>query len=227
MPPALRLLAPAAVLALCSSVAPLATAGEALTDAAAARAAFLHAEVEAARSRELYLVLDPAVATLEVRAEGQTLLVLPVERAVLTRAPGGGTASWPALSFRLAGEPPTVRRPVLTPPDGRAAATPAPPPSPGERLDFRARQRRELLDRAPASYLLRFEPGLEVAVEGDGAAAPGTGGWREAGARLAARLGADRPPDRLRLVLAADAARRLCLTLRPAMPLLVVAPPAE
>lgn len=224
MPP-LRPLPAAAVLALLMTARSLAAAGETPADAAAVHAAFLHAEIEAARSRELYLVLDPAAGRLEVRAEGQALLALPVERAVLAHADRGATPSWPALSFRLAGEPPAVRRPVLTPPDGSAAAAPAPPPAPGERLDFRARQRRELLDRAPASYLLRFEPALEVAVEGDGAAAPGTGGWRETRARLAARFGAPRPPDRLRLVLPADAARRLCLTLGPSMRLLV-APPA-
>jgi hypothetical protein len=196
--------------------------------------AFLTAEIEAARSVELYLVYVPAESRLELRAEGVSLTSFPVTDATFARPRGeGSSAAWPALSFRLVSEPPARERPTIVPASsegaGAAAGVPEAPVGAGGGVDFATREREARLASVPASYRLRFSPGLDLVVD---ASASGrkpfavlARRWSEhvQGAR---RLlgGSPRFPE-LTLRLAEPKARRLVFVLSPGIRLLVE--PAE
>lgn len=215
-------------------------AGTASSEAESARAAFLAAEVEAAASGDLYLVLRPAAGRLDVACRGIGLHETPLDGARLVPAPGAaGQPRWPALAFRLAGGLTDVERPEIEPPAPGAAPAPPVASTPAGGVDFATRDREEKLGRAPAAYLLRFDPALELEVRPVPARAggsPGAGrplaarlaGGARAIARLAGRLiGSGDAPPRLTLELPEPEARRLYLTLEPGIRLLIdPAPPA-
>jgi hypothetical protein len=202
---------------------------------AVARHAYLEGELEAAKSGDLYLVLDPQVPRLELRCEGVLLHSFTLSGARFAPPPrAAGPASWPAVAYQLAaglGEP---DRPLIAPPPPGGEETPPPPaepPSSTGGIDFAAKQRAEVLHRAPAQYLLTFSPDLEInvlGVAGDGAAASPSlaqrldEGWK----RLHRWFAGSKLPPRVTLELPEDEARRLFLDLEPQIRLLVAVPPA-
>lgn len=197
-----------------------------------ARAAHLEAELAAARSDRLYLVLDPWTRRLDLKADGLLLRRFQLERALwgrpwlVRREP-----AWAAASFALVTEIPEPDRP-------RIAVGAA---SKGVALTAAERRRDELLAQAPTHFRLRFEPGLEVepeaqtslyvSVRGEAGVEvlPGrlyrarhrlVEGWENAGAWLLRRP----LPPRVVLILRPAEAQRLFLALQPEMRLLVKAP---
>ena len=203
--------------------------------AAGARRAYLEAELEAAKSGDLYLVLDPQAPRLELRCEGVLLHSFTLSGARFAPPPRtAGPASWPAVAYQLTaglGEP---DRPLIAPPPPGGEETPPPPaepPSSTGGIDFAAKQRAEVLHRAPAQYLLTFSPDLEInvlGVTGDGAAASPSlaqrldEGWK----RLHRWFSGPKLPPRVTLELPEDEARRLFLDLEQQIRLLVAVPPA-
>jgi hypothetical protein len=210
-------------------------AGTGTAASEAARTAYLAAEVEAAASGDLYLVLRPAAGRLDVACRGMDLHTTPLDGARLVPAPGGGPPRWPALAFRLTGSLADIRRPEIEPPSPGAAPAPPVAPTPAGGVDFATRDREEKLGRAPAAYLLRFDPALELEVRPVPAGSADAGGRslaaRVAGgaraiARVAGRLtgrftGSGDAPPRLVLELSEPEARRLYLTLEPEIRLLI------
>lgn len=187
--------------------------------------ALLEAELEAARGRDLYLVLDPAVPSLEVRARGMTLHTVPLEGVtLLVYRPLRGAE--PELSLprvlTVAEEPEDPHRKRIAPPelqpfeeedgeDGQATqeAADAPP---------------DLLPDPPASYEVGLEEGWELLVTPE---PPGTGllsrlgraladGWARLWRRPVAR------PPLLVLEAAAEEGRRLHHLFREGTRILVV-----
>lgn len=199
-----------------------------------ARRAFVEAEIEAAKSGALYLVLDPRAQQLNLKCEGVLLHRFALTGARFAPPPrSAGPARWPAIAFTLATGLAEPERPEIVPPKPDAADAPAPakpePTTPTGGIDFAARQREEILRRAPSRYLLTFSPGLEVSVVGVAGtaadASPGLAprlaeGWR----RLRRWFAGPTLPPRVTLEIPEDEARRLFLDLQPDLRLLVAAP---
>jgi hypothetical protein len=228
-----RLAAAAALLAAAAAGAPAARAGVAPGELAGqARAAFVAAELEAAKTGDLYLVIDPGGSRLDLKCEGVLLHTFALRGSRFAPPPrSSGRPAWPAVAFRLSEGLAEPRRPEIAPPQPGAEPAPAPPPTTASGgIDFAAKQREEILGRAPASYLLTFTPALEVAVLGL------TGAPGEEERSLSERLvegwhrlrrwtrGPDLPP-RLTIELPAADARRLFLDLEQDIQLLVAVPP--
>jgi hypothetical protein len=201
-----------------SGQSPAPAAAQAAPQAAAnvaARTAFLAAELEAARGRRLYLVVEPGETEIDLKVDGFLLHRFPAHQALFgVRRLGGGAVRWPATSFRLITdilEPDRLPIPIGRPPDD---------PSPASR------------ERVPTHFRLRFEPALEVVVEGEaGGLDPGALLWR-LGQRLRdgcealadAATGAPALP-RLLVRMAPEEAQRLFVALRRDIRLLVDPPP--
>jgi hypothetical protein len=242
-------LAAALAAALAGAAAALAGGGdEPSAEEARLRKAVVEAEIEAAASGDLYLVLVPAASRLDVRCEGMLLKSFPAAAARF--APAAGEASgdrWPAIAYRLKSELDLVRPEIIPPTPG--AEPPAKPPelptTPTGGIDFAARHRRETLDRAPGRYVLRFAPDLDLEVRGlGGREDEPVGFFARLGQRLAGgwrtirRWFPSEPlPPRVVLDFSEDEAKRLFLALEPEIRLLVdltaseaddaVAPPPE
>ncbi len=188
-----------------------------------ARAAHLEAELAAARSHRLYLVLDPWTRRLDLKADGLLLRRFQLERALWGR-PWllRGEPAWPAASFALVTEIPEPDRPRIA----------VGAPSKGVALTAAERRRDELLAQAPTHFRLRFEPGFDLSVRGEAGVdvLPGRfyrarhrllEGWENVGAWLLRRP----LPPRVVVTLPPAEAQRLFLALQPEMRLLVRAPP--
>jgi hypothetical protein len=198
--------------------------------ARAARAAYLAAEVRAARSHRLYLVLDPGASRLELKADGLLLHRFPVESALFGRSRlAGGAFAWPAASFTLVSEleePDRPRIPIQSQDKEREQAGQAAPTS--TRVSA---AREEAIADAPTHYRLRFVPTLDVSVLGEAGVSnlPGRV-WRtrhrllEGWEAVLLRLRGKPVPPRVVLVMSPREARRLFLTLLPETRLLVYAP---
>ncbi len=197
----------------------------------AARAAILAAELRAARSHKLYLVLDPLASRLDLKADGLLLHRFPVESARFGRSRlAGGELAWPAAAFTLVSELDERERPriPIQSQDGEpAAAGPAAPTS------TRVSAAREVaLADAPTHYRLRFVPTLDVSVLGEAGVShlPGQV-WRvrhrlvEGWEALFLRLRAKPVPPRVVLTMTPREARRLFLVLLPETRLVVRAAP--
>lgn len=188
--------------------------------AAGGREASLEAELEAARARDLYLVLDARGRYLDLKSNGILLRRFSVESA-LYGSPrlGGGDAVWPAVSFRLVSELPEPERPKIpiqqaVPPTDRAGL--------GQPVTEAS------LEGVPTHYRLRFEPALDLSILGEAGVADLPGrlwrlrhrlleGWGALGHRL---LGEPVPP-RAVLFLKPEEARRLFVALKPEARLVV------
>ncbi len=197
---------------------------------------FLEAEAEAATSGDLYLVLAPGGDRLDLACQGVVLRSFDLRGARFAPPPrSSGPATWPAVAFQLSEGLAEPKRPEIAPPppEGEGEPAPAPPPvTASGGIDFAAKQREEVLHRAPASYLLTFSPPLEVAVLGltgaPGEESRGLGDRLEEGwVRLQRWLKGAGLPPRLTLELPEEEARRLFLELEPGTRLLVAPPPAE
>ncbi len=196
-----------------------------------ARAAFLREEVRLARSRALYLVLDPGSDRLFLRRQHVDLLDIPVRaRAGLPRWVGERQLTWPAYRFTLVSPLPMPPRPRVDQPRRAEGDTAAAPIS----VDDLQSARDRFLAQLPVDFRLEFAPELDVRVSGSGSSSPLNDRWqrgrralREAWRNLGDRL-AGRPP-RLRLLLemSPDDARRLYLALEPETALLVAPPPGD
>jgi hypothetical protein len=219
------MLAAGALFALTLALGPAAAA----PDLAAARTAFLEAELEAAKSRELYLVYRSAEAALDLRAEGVVLHTFPVETATLERPSCArrGTATWPGVAFRLASDLPERERQVAAPAgSGSTGSVSEAPPdvgSTGGGVDFAGREREALLATVPARFRLRFEPGLEVTVVAGGSVAgsPLVAALDSHALATWRMLRGEPRPTHLLLRLPGAQARRLYFALLPGMRLLV------
>jgi hypothetical protein len=215
IPPAIAVAAAIAA----TAAAPLRAAGPNGAGRDAARAAHLEAELAAARSHRLYLVLDPWTRRLDLKADGVVLRRFQAARAhwgqpLLAR----GEAAWPAAAFSLLTEIPEPDRPRI----------PAGAPSKGVALTEAERRRDELLAQAPTHFRLRFEPALDVSIRGEAGADVLrrrlghrlVEGWENTALTLLRRP----LPPRVVLTLRPAEAQRLFLALQPDMQLLVKAP---
>jgi hypothetical protein len=202
--------------------AALVASGEPAGAISRAREQYLAAELAAARSRSLYLVLDPRSQAVDLKVDGFLLHRFAADRALLGSPWGTGTPVWPALIYHLTSDVPApdreqipIRPPSPPPPRGvRSMASPA-----GVEPPLGMPQ--DSLRQVPSRYLLHFEPDLDLTVVGqDGAVDLSTllwrlgrrwrEGWQVAGDRLAGR----QVTPHLLLVMAPDEARRLFLSLR-------------
>lgn len=192
-------------------------ASGAATDAG--RAARVRDELPLAASKEIYLAFAPATGELQLRLQGVVLRRFPATaRVTLPRTRG---AAWPGAVFELRDGIPPYERPVVVAPapgDGEADGG----VTPEELVSGRDRA----LGAMPTGYRLRFDPDLDLVVDGSaGGAALGRGpasffrAVADGFGRLVGRPG----PCTLTLHMSAADARRLALVLRPGMHLLILA----
>lgn len=196
------------------------------------QAAVLADEVRLARSRCLYLVLDPAAGTASLRRQNIELLEFAVTVSVSDAGRSGGhRLAWPALCFTLESELPEIERPRLSPPaqPGNSAAAPASPTV----AELQA-ERERFLSLLPTNYKLLFAPDLEVTISGESGAVTARDRGRRVGRLLAATWhglaaaltgnhnGEHNPRLQLLVLVTPAEARRLYLALEPDMSLLVV-----
>jgi hypothetical protein len=197
-----------------------------------ARAASLAAELAAARSHRLYLVLDPAGPALELRADGLMLRRFPVESARFGRSRlAGGELSWPAYAFSLTSELQEPERPRIPIQAPEANPQNARAPLPATAAPAFGAAQEEALGKVPAYYRLRFEPPLDVSVLGEAGVAGLPGRlWRarhrlvEGWEALAAALRGREVPPRVVLVMTPGEARRLFTALLPRMQMVLAGP---
>jgi hypothetical protein len=198
-------------------------------DERATRAAALGAELRAARSHKLYLVLDPAASHLELKADGLLLHRFPVESAQLGRSRlAGGEVAWPAAAFTLVSELDERERPKIPiqPQDKEPAGT-GPAGATSTRVSA---AREEALANAPTHYRLRFVPTLDVSVLGEAGVShlPGRV-WRvrhrlvEGWEAVYLHLRGKPVPPRVVLTMTPREARRLFLVLLPETRLVIAA----
>jgi hypothetical protein len=186
-------------------------------DASGGRTVSLEAELEAARGRELYLLLDARGRWVDLKANGLLLRRFPVESALFgSPRIGGGDEAWPAVSFQIVSELPEPERPQIP-----IQAPEAPDGSSG-RPGLGKPVTEADLSGVPSHYRLRFEPALDLSVLGE-AGVEGLPGrlWRlrhrlvEGWGALARRLLGEPGPPRVVLVMRPEEARRLFVALRP------------
>jgi hypothetical protein len=204
------------------------------------RAGALAAELGAARSHQLYLVLDPATPEIDLAVDGTVLRRFPVESALFGRSRlAGGDLAWPAYAYTLVSqldEPERPKIPIQGPAPaetavaGGEAAKPGFDPKHANPAVHPASE--DLLERAPTYFRLRFEPALDISILGEaGVAIPGRL-WRarhrliEGWEALWLRLRGETVPPRVVLTLTPGEARRLFLALLPKMRLVLKPPPA-
>ena len=185
--------------------------------ASGGRAVSYEAELEAARGRDLYLLLDARGRWVDLKANGLLLRRFPVESALFgSPRIGGGDDAWPAASFRIVSELPEPERPripIQAPeaPDGRFGRPGL--GKPVTEADFSG---------VPSHYRLRFEPALDLSILGE-AGVEGLPGhlWRfrhrvvEGWGAFARRLLGEPVPPRVVLVMKPEEARRLFVALKP------------
>jgi hypothetical protein len=190
------------LLAAAASAAPIASGG---------RAGSLAAEVEAARGRHLYLLLDPRGPHVDLKASGVLLHRFPVESALFGSPRLGGGDAWPAASFQLVSELPEPERPEV--PIQKAAPREA-------RTTLGDPVAEANLEGVPTHYRLRFAPDLDLSVLGE-AGSPADRLWRlrhrllEGWGNLARRLTGEPTPPRVVLFMKPEDARRLFVAIKP------------
>jgi len=182
---------------------------------AADAAAPVRDEVAPAESKEIYLVFAPAAGELQLRLQGVTLRTFPAVATAI--APRSGRAAWPAVTFSLRDGVPTYERPVITAPAPGAGGADV-----GVTPEDLVSGRDQALAAMPDRYRLRFEPSLDVLVDGSGADSGGPGSWMQAVGRGLGRLVGHGPRTTLALRMSAADARRLALALKPGMILLIL-----
>ncbi len=217
--------------------------GDAATPAA--RAAYIQEELKAAKSQKFYLVLDPEERALELRLIGVTVRRFPLERAVIgvSRLEGGGAPQWPALGFTLASEVDEPDRPVITPPaEGQEQATVQPangaaaePSRDGSAAaatpslaDSLSTFREKTYAGIPPVYRLHFDPPLDLVIRGEPPAQDVSSRMRrlwyqfeEGWSGFLHWMKGQPISTRVTVFMSPDDARRLYLTLDPAIPLVV------
>jgi hypothetical protein len=210
-------------------------AGAARGAAERARAGALEAELAAARSHALYLVIDPAGPTgpaVELKADGLVLRRFPVESALFGRSRlAAGELAWPAYGFTLVSELQEPERPKIPiqAPENDPANAKAPVPATATPAFGAARE--EAFAKTPTHYRLRFDPPLDVSILGEAGVANLPGRlWRarhrllEGWEALLATVRGQTVPPRVVLTMAPDDARRLFVTLLPKMRLVIAGP---
>jgi hypothetical protein len=210
------------------------TGGGAARAVERARSAALETELEAARSHRLYLVLEPAGAALELKADGLVLRRFAVESALFGRSRlASGELAWPAYGFTLVSELQEPERPKI--PIQAPEADPANAQAPVHATATPAfgAARDEAFEKIPTYYRLRFDPPLDVSILGEAGVANLPGRlWRarhrllEGWEALAATLRGQTVPPRVVLTMTPDDARRLFVTLLPKTRLVVAGPDA-
>ncbi len=192
------------------------------------QAAALAAEVAAAKTHAIYWALDPRAGHLDLKVDGLLLRRFEVERGLFGRPRFGDRGALPVARFRLTTELPEPERPLIPirSPEGAGA---------GSSSLAVSEARAESMAQMPTHYRLRFEPALEVSIRGEsGVDAPDESalarlwrvrfrlyeGWQWIGRRAIGQP----VPRRIVLYLAPDEARRLFMTLDPAMQLVISAP---
>jgi hypothetical protein len=202
------------------------------------RAGSLAAELGAARSHQLYLLLDPRTPALDLKVDGVLLRRFPVESALFGRSRlAGGDYAFPAFAYTLVSQLDEPERPKI--PIQAPATEPAAPPEPGAKPGFDPHHANpavrpaseDLLARAPTHFRLRFDPALDVSILGEAGVANLPGRlWRtrhrliEGWEALLLRLRGQTVPPRVVLYLTPQDARRLFLALLPRIRLVLQAP---
>jgi len=189
------------------------SAGPAAAAASGGRAGSLAAEVEAARGRGLYLLLDPRGQHVDLKASGVLLRRFPVESALFGSPRLGGGDAWPAASFQLVSELAEPERPKV--PIRKAA-----PPEARATLGDPVAEAN--LEGVPTHYRLRFAPGLDLSILGE-AGSPNLPSrlWRlrhrllEGWGNLARRVTGEPTPPRVVLFMKPEDARRLFVAIKP------------
>ena len=194
------------------------------------RAAALNAELEAARTHRLYLVLDPTVPALDVMTDGLLLRRFPVESALfgLSRLAGGAVA-WPAYGYTLASEIEEPERPKIPIQEPEPTqGTESGPALPATAQPAFSEAREEALAQSPTHFRLRFYPTLDLSILGEAGVANLPGRlWRlrhrllEGWEAAALRLRGEPMPPRVVLTLRPEEARRLFLVLAPRTRLII------
>ena len=203
-----------------------------------ARAGSLAAELGAARSHQLYLLLDPRTPALDLKVDGVLLRRFPVESALFGRSRlAGGDYAFPAYAYSLVSQLDEPERPKI--PIQAPATEPADLPEPGAKPGFDPHHANpavspaseDLLARAPTHFRLRFDPALDVSILGEAGVANLPGRlWRtrhrliEGWEALFLRLRGQTVPPRVVLYLTPQDARRLFLALLPKMRMVLKAP---
>jgi hypothetical protein len=183
-------------------------------------------ELELARTRQLYLVVDVTAATLSLKARGMVLdQVRLLATAIAAAQPAMGRQSWPELELPMlwrVSEPPAVEwRRLVAPAELRrysespaeaapAATTPAP-------------ARAVSVPELPAHYTMSVDSGWQVMVSDRAGTAFRQHMLEAAGSSLQRLTGQDQPvrPPRLVLVMAPDDARRLLHVFQSGLPILI------
>ncbi len=221
----------AAAIALAAALAP-GSVQSASRSVERARGTALAAELATARSHRLYLVLDPAGPSLELRADGLPLRRFPVESALFGRSRiAAGELAWPAYSFTLVSEISEPERPRIPIQSPAADPANARAPLPATAAPAFGAAREEALAKLPAYYRLRFEPPLDVSILGEAGVAGLPGRlWRarhrlvEGWEALAAAVRGREVPPRVVLTMTPAEARRLFVVLLPKMRLILAGP---
>ena len=222
--------------ALVAAMSAPALAAPALADAAAEadRRAYLAAELTAARTHALYLVLDRDVPSIDLKADGIVLRRFLVKRAEFGEPRIAGKAmSWPAASFALVSELPEPDRPrvPIPKPAGKEEDAGAKPsgPLPVEKI---AKERAKALTEVPKTYRLKFSPDLVLVVRGEPRPTSLGSRLRRLGYTLLegwegfiAWSRTEPIPARVVVYLAPEDARRLFQALAPEIHLVIAAPP--
>jgi len=203
--------------------------------AADPRVAALELELELARTRELYLLVDPAGRRLEVRARGIVLDAVEISDVVIQSvAPLLASGDPPSLRmpavWHVTRAPEDTWRRVIAPPTLRPYSEeeeePTPWPTGAGPKPTRTPTPTPVV--VPPDYDLKLDSGWHVEVT---SVAPSLLGSRLGGAiasgwrRLLGRPQPERPP-RLVLVMGADDARRLRHLFVPGMAVLLAPAPA-
>lgn len=187
--------------------------------------AFLAKEIDLAKAKRLYLVLDPDANTLSVRIAGVDLRVFKLADARFGRArlAGGGAAEWPSISYELVSEKPEPDRP-----DVQIVKEDDPNAPPG---DYLVTEREKMIASLPTTYRLQFTPALTVVVRGDALqqdfASRRRRFWftlQEGWEGFRAWWHSEPIDDRLVLFMSPDESRRLFQVLQPKMTLLIQVP---
>jgi hypothetical protein len=186
-------------------------------NASGGRVLSLEAELEAARGRDLYLLLDARGRWVDLKANGVLLRRFPVESALFgSPRIGGGNEAWSAASFRIVSELPEPERPRIP------IQSPGVPDDHSGRTGLGKPVTEADLSGVPTHYRLRFEPALDLSVLGE-AGVEGLPGrlWHlrhrlvEGWGALARRLLGEPVPPRVVLVMRPEEARRLFVALKP------------
>jgi hypothetical protein len=178
----------------------------------------LEAELAAARSHGLYLLLDSRGPQVDLKASGMLLHSFPVERALFgSPRLGRFHSGWSAASFRLVSELPEPERPKIRIPEkGKTKAQLGGPVTEAD------------VAGVPTHYRLRFEPALDVSVLGEAGLPKLPGrlfrlrhrlleGW----SALFGRVAGEPLPPRVVLLMKPEDARRLFVALKPDINLVV------